>query len=189
MILLQKDDDPIFQHDLPGLLWLEVVQVGRGNRLPRLVLLREERDGRKKRGEDCACQNDAGKMLDERTLHCAPPSFCADAAGAAVSIHALVRLLETKTSLATRRMSAFDTLSTRSNRKKSSRQSPYLVWYSDSAKASPWLSASPLSRRARVRGLNVCSSSSLTSVVWSLAISLWMASRISAGVCPGTGTA
>src|ERR1700694_1926951 len=127
MVFLEKNHDAVFQLNSLRLLRLKVMQRRNGNLLPWLVFL----GPRTHRPANPAGQQPGNKhganRLHRKALHCAPPFWPvgvlpAGAAGGAVSIHALVRLLETKTWLATRLISALVTLSTRSSCLKISRQ-------------------------------------------------------------------
>jgi hypothetical protein len=110
VIFLQKDHNAVFELDAPGLLRLELVQLGDGNLLPGFFLLGGEGDGGEQgdarqdrammdlerccipsgaKARVCYCDSMYGLKPCTKTFrlarelaHCAPPSFAGSALAA-----------------------------------------------------------------------------------------------------------
>src|SRR6516162_1695522 len=112
MVLLQEKHNAVLQRNTLGLLRMEWVQRWNRDLFPRLGLLSWRGGGKNQHCKERSQQSGADQ---DANLHFWPPSFFGCAVGICVSICALVRLEAANVALATRRMSAFVTLSTRSS--------------------------------------------------------------------------
>src|ERR1700688_541398 len=122
MIFLKKDHHPVCKLNALGLLRLERTKRRHWNLLPVCGLGSCVRQS----GRQCGNRKNY-RESDSLCPHCAPPcsdGLCSPPPPGTVSITPTVRLVSLKVSLATRRMSAFVTLSIRSTELNNSRQSP-----------------------------------------------------------------